>query len=191
MPIKRVRLPFRLALTLNEGSLDMRHFSLLASTFAMLAAATALSAGAATPATFTLTAGALSISAPTGSVSLGSQVASNSSSTITGSLGVVTVSDQRGGATSWTASVISTAFTPPAGPADPASNVSYAAGTITPSGTVTATAVAAPDLTGVSPAVTASSTGVSSASWNPSISVFVPANFAPGVYSATITHSVA
>jgi hypothetical protein len=39
--------------------------------------------------------------------------------------------------------------------------------------------------------VTGASTGVSSASWNPSISVVVPANFAPGVYSATITHSVA
>ena len=106
-------------------------------------------------------------------------------------LGSVTVSDQRGGATSWTVSVISTAFTPPAGPADPASNVSYAAGTITASAGVVATAVAAPNLTGVSTVVTGTSTGVSSASWNPSISVFVPANFAPAVYSATITHSVA
>lgn len=144
-----------------------------------------------TTATFTLTAGTLSISAPTGSVSLGSQVASNSSSTISGSLGSVTVADQRGGATSWTTSVISTAFTPPAGPADPASNVSYAAGVITTSATVTATAVAAPNLTGVSTVVTGASTGISSASWNPSITIAVPANFAPGVYSATITHSVA
>ena len=35
------------------------------------------------------------------------------------------------------------------------------------------------------------SAGISTASWNPTISVLVPANFAPGVYSATITHSVA
>lgn len=56
--------------------------------------------------------------------SLGSQPVSNSSSTITGTLGVVIVSDLRGGTTTWTASVISTAFTPPAGPADPASNLS-------------------------------------------------------------------
>jgi hypothetical protein len=157
----------------------------------MFAAVAGLPAGAATPATFTLTAGALSISAPTGSVSLGSQVAATSSSTITGSLGVVTVSDQRGGPTSWTASVISTAFTPTAGPADPASNVSYGAGSITQSATVVATAVAAPDLTGVATVVTGTSTGISTASWNPSISVFVPANFAPGVYVATVTHSVA
>jgi len=39
--------------------------------------------------------------------------------------------------------------------------------------------------------VTGASGGISSATWNPSISVLVPANLAPGVYSATITHSVA
>jgi hypothetical protein len=129
----------------------MRRFVLIACLLAA-AAATAVSAGAATPTTFTLTAGGLSISAPTGSVSLGSQPVSNSSFTITGSLGVVTVSDQRGGVTTWTATVISTAFTPPSGPADPAANVSYAAGTITQSGVVAA-AVAAADLTGVTPVV--------------------------------------
>ncbi len=169
----------------------MRKFLLLACSFAVLGAATVLPAGAATPATFELTAGALGISAPLASVSLGSQLAAISSSTITGPLGVVTVSDQRGGTTTWTASVISTAFTPDAGPADPASNVSYAAGTITASPTVTPTAVAASNLTGVTTVVTGASTGISSASWNPSISVLVPANFAPGIYRATITHSVA
>jgi hypothetical protein len=168
----------------------MRKVLFLASTLAALAGVSALPAGSATPATFQLVAGTLSISAPTASVSLGSQVSSVTSSTMGGPLGVVTVSDQRGGTTTWTASVISTAFTPPAGPADPASNVSYAAGTITVSGVV-ATAVAAADLTGVTTVVTGASTGVSSASWNPTISVLVPANFAPGIYAATITHSVA
>ena len=168
----------------------MRKLLFLASTFAALAGVTALPAGSATPATFQLIAGTLSISTPTASVSLGSQVSSVTSSTMSGPLGVVTVSDQRGGTTTWTASVISTAFTPPAGPADPASNVSYAAGTITASGVV-ATAVAGVDLTGVTTVVTGASTGVSSASWNPTISVLVPANFAPGIYAATITHSVA
>ena len=163
----------------------------LAGAFAALAAVSALPAGADTTATFTLTAGGLSISAPSGTVSLGSQAALNTTSTISGSLGVVTVSDQRGGTTAWTASVISTAFTPPAGPADPASNVSYAAGALTASAFVVPTAVAAPNLTGVSTVVTATSSGISSASWNPTISVIVPANFAPGVYSATITNSVA
>jgi hypothetical protein len=168
----------------------MRKLLLLSSIFAALAGVNSLPAGSATPATFQLIAGTLSISTPTASVSLGSQVSSVTSSTMSGPLGVVTVSDQRGGTTTWTASVISTAFTPPAGPADPASNVSYAAGTITASGVV-ATAVAGADLTGVTTVVTGASTGVSSASWNPTISVLVPANFAPGVYAATITHSVA
>src|SRR6202789_121240 len=77
--------------------------------------------GAATPATFTLTAGALSISAPVAAVSLGSQVALTTPSVISGSLGVVTVTDQRGGTTTWVTSVISTAFTPVVTPADPAS----------------------------------------------------------------------
>jgi hypothetical protein len=168
----------------------MHKFLLLASAIGVLAAATALPTAAATTATFELTAGGLSISAPTGSVSLGSQTASTSQSTITGALGDVTVTDQRGGVTTWTASVISTAFTPPAGPAVPASNVSYTTGSITASGVVAAP-VAAPNLTGVSPVATGASAGISSASWNPNISVIVPANYAPGVYSATITHSVA
>ncbi len=87
--------------------------------------------------------------------------------------------------------MISTAFTPPSGPADPASNVSYMAGVVTVSPTVVATAVDASNLTGVSTVMTGASTGISTATWNPTISVVVPGNFAPGVYSATITHSVA
>jgi len=133
----------------------MRKLLLLATSFATLAAATALPAGAVTPASFTLTAGALAITSPTSSVSLGTQGASNSSSTISGSIGVVTVSDERGGPTTWTASVIASAFTPAAGPADPASNVSYSAGPITASALVVALPVAAPNLTGVSPVVPA------------------------------------
>jgi hypothetical protein len=163
----------------------------LAGVTAALIAIIAVPAGAITPAPFTLTAGTLAISAPTANVSLGSQVAATGSSTLSGPLGVVTVTDQRGGSTTWTASVIASAFTPTAGPADPASNISYAAGAITASSTVTATAVAASDLTGVTTVVTGTSTGISSASWNPTISVLIPANFAPGVYTGTITHSVA
>jgi hypothetical protein len=166
----------------------MRKLLPLATIVAVLTAAVALPAAADTTATFTLTAGALAISAPTGSVSLGTRSVSNSATTISGSLGVVTVSDQRGGATTWVTSVISTAFTPPAGPADPASNVNYSAGAMTASATVVATAVPGVDLTGVT---TVASTGISSVSWNPTISVVVPANYAPAVYTATITHSVA
>jgi hypothetical protein len=148
-------------------------------------------ATAATTMTFTLTAGALSISTPTVTAVLGSEVASTTATSISGSLGVVTVTDQRGGVTTWTTSAIATAFIPPSGPADPASNVSYAAGPITVSATVVATAVNATDLTGTSTVVTGASTGISTASWNPIITVIIPANFAPNTYSATITQSVA
>lgn len=147
-------------------------------------------AGASTPASFTLTAGGLSISAPTSSVSLGTQAALPTDSTMSGPLGLITVIDQRGGVTTWTASVISTAFTPGVGPADPASNVSYAAGGFTVANVV-ATAVPGPNLTGVSIIATGASTGISTASWDPTISVVIPASLAPGVYTATITHSVA
>lgn len=110
---------------------------------------------------------------------------------MSGSLGTVVVSDQRGGPTTWTASVISTAFTPSGGPADPASNMSYSAGAVVDSGPVVATAFSVTDLTGVVTVVTGVSTGISTASWTPTISIVVPANFAPGVYTATITSSVA
>jgi hypothetical protein len=161
---------------------------------AALAAPALLSAapaGAATPASFTLVAGALAISSPTTGISLGSQTASASDTTMSGQLGAVTVTDQRGGVTTWTASVISTAFTPTPGPADPASNVSYAAGAFTDSATVTATAVNVSNLTGAVTIATGASTGISSATWDPTISVIVPADFAPGLYTATITSSVA
>jgi hypothetical protein len=148
-------------------------------------------ASAITPMSFTLTAGALSISAPTLIAALGSEVSSTTSSSISGSLGVVTVTDQRGGVTTWTTSAIATAFTPSGGPADPASNVSYAAGLITVSSTVVATALTANDLTGVVSVVTGASSGISTASWNPTITVIIPPNFAPGIYTATITQSVA
>jgi hypothetical protein len=168
----------------------MRAYIVLATCLGLLCAVGAAPATAATTATFTLTSGSLTLSAPTGTVSLGTHTTSNTSTTIGGALGVVTVSDLRGGVTTWTASVIATAFTPPSGPADPASNVSYDAGTVTQTGVV-ATATPATDLTGVTAIMSGASGGTSSATWNPTISVFVPADFAPGVYSATITHSVA
>jgi len=171
----------------------LRKLVLLAGTVATRVAVTARPAGAdPTTATFQLTAGGLSISVPA-SVSIGSQAVSSSPSTISGQLGLVTVTDQRGGATAWVASVIVTAFTPTTGPAVTAiaaDKVSYAAGTITQVG-VTTTKPATTDLTGVSPVVNGASTGLSTASWNPTISVLLPANAAPGIYTATITHSVA
>jgi hypothetical protein len=153
----------------------------------------ASAAAAGTTATITVTGGALAITVPTDAGNLGTRANTVGGGTISGSLGQVQVSDARSAAagSGWVASVISTAFTPPAGPAIAASAVSYAAGTIDKVGTAVYIANDPAHLTGVVPAVTASAiTGDNSATWNPTISVAVIGGMAAGVYSATITHSV-
>ena len=154
---------------------------------------TAASAAEATSTTITVTAGALAITVPVDAGSLGSRPNTVQGGAISGLLGPVQVNDARGAAagSGWVASVISTAFTPPTGPAIAASAVSYNAGAIVKVGTATYTANNPPNLTGVAPAVTATGiTGDNSATWNPTISVLVPGGMAANTYSATITHSV-
>ncbi|WP_041732627.1 hypothetical protein [Conexibacter woesei] len=146
-----------------------------------------------TSATVTVTGGSLSITVPTAAGNLGTRANTVSGGVISGPLGSVQVNDARSAAagSGWVASVISTAFTPPAGPTIGAAAVGYTAGTITKVGTATFTANDPPDLTGVVPAVTATGiTGDNSATWNPTINVTVGGGKAAGVYSATITHSV-
>jgi hypothetical protein len=64
-------------------------------------------------------------------------------------------------------------------------------GSIVQVGTATYTPNDPPNLTGVSPALTATGiTGDNSATWTPTITVTAPGGMAAGVYSATITHSV-
>ncbi len=150
-------------------------------------------ASAETPATITVTGGALTLTMPTASANLGTRANSVAGGTISGQLGEVQVNDARSAVagSGWVVSVISTAFTPPSGPAIPAAAVSYAAGPIVKVGTATYTANDPANLTGVAPAVTATGiTGDNSATWNPTVSVAVPGGMAANVYSATITHSV-
>ena len=151
------------------------------------------SAAEPTSATLEVTGGALTITVPPDAGSLGTRANSVAGGTISGTLGEVQVNDARSAAagSGWVASVISTAFTPPSGPAIAASAVGYAAGAITKVGTATYTANDPPNLTGVAPAVTATGiTGDNSATWNPTITVAVPGGMAANIYSATITHSV-
>lgn len=154
--------------------------------------ASADTTGAST-ATITVTGGVLSITVPTDAGNLGTRADSVGGGTISGALGTVQVSDARSAAagSGWVASVISTAFTPAAGPAIAASAVAYSAGPITKVGTATYTANDPSNLTGVVSVVTATGiTGDNSATWNPTITVTVAGGMAAGVYSATITHSV-
>jgi hypothetical protein len=161
----------------------------------MLTLGTALPASAdTTGVSLTVTGGILGITVPVNAGSLGTQSNTVNGGTISGHLGVVVVSDARLAAagSGWVATVISTAFTPLAGPTIPASAVGYTAGTIAKVGTATYTANDPGNLTGVSPAVTATGiTGDNSATWNPTINVAVPGGTASGTYTATITHSVA
>lgn len=161
---------------------------------AALAGSTALPASAdPTTATIQITGGALAISVPPDAGSLGTRANTVAGGTISGTLGQVQVNDARSAAagSGWVASVISTAFTPPAGTAIAASAVSYTAGTITKVGTATYTANDPASLVSAVPAVTATGiTGDNSATWNPTISVAVPGGAVAAVYSATITHSL-
>jgi hypothetical protein len=158
-----------------------------------LAAPVSADTSGGTTATIAVTGGSLSITVVPDAGSLGTRANSVSGGTISGSLGQVQVNDARSAAagSGWVASVISTAFTPSAGPAIAASAVGYTAGPITKVGTATYTANDRSGLTAVAPAVTATGiTGDNSATWNPTIAVTVPGGMAANVYLATITHSV-
>ncbi len=146
-----------------------------------------------TTASVTIDGGSLSISVPAAAGNLGTAANTVLGETVSGPLGQVQVNDARDATagSGWVASVISSAFTPPSGPAIPASAVGYTAGPITQVGTAVYTPNDPGDLTGVVAAVTATGiTGDNSATWTPTISVTVPGGMAPGVYSATITESV-
>jgi hypothetical protein len=166
---------------------------ILAGTFLVSVVPPASADSGSTSATITVQGGALAISVPTDAGNLGTRANSVAGGVISGPLGQVQVNDARSAAagSGWVATVIATAFTPPAGPAIAASAVGYTDGPITKVGTATYTANNPVALTGVVPALTASGiTGDNSATWTPTINVTVPGGMAAGIYSATITHSV-
>jgi Ice-binding-like/WxL domain surface cell wall-binding len=138
-----------------------------------------------------VTAGSLSISVPSGPVSLGSHADTVSGETISGSLGVVQVTDTRSASTGWTVSVSATALAPVSGSSIPASAMGYAVGSVTQILGVASYVKANPTSLGsAAVALTATASGSNAASWNPTISVVVPGGTAAGSYTTTITHSV-
>ena len=171
---------------------------LVGAVFSLLALA--LPARAAdTTTTFSLAAGSLSISAPASS-GLGS--GSTGGGTLSAQLGTVTVTDTRGALLgTWTATVSSTDFTTGGATADETiakGQVTYWSGAATASsGTAVflpgqATAQNAQALSVARTAFSASAIiGNDSASWNPTLTVNVPAAAVAGTYTGTITHSVA
>ncbi|MEU2610613.1 hypothetical protein ABZ570_03345 [Micromonospora sp. NPDC007271] len=166
-----------------------------------LAAAPAAAAPSAdTDVTFTVNAGTLDITAqPTASLGSGTP-----GTTITGQLGTVTVTDSRASAdASWAATVTSTDFTTGTATASEtvlASQVSYWSGPATATtgnGTFTpgqANQAAEQPLDNATPLTAFThllGTGNNSASWNPTLDVHVPLANESGVYTGTVTHSVA
>jgi hypothetical protein len=177
-----------------------RPLSVLLASALAFAALTASAAGAAgastgpTAVTFTVVTGTLSITTPD-AANFGTTTVGASS--VSGSLGTVTVSDSRSGtARGWTATVSSTDFITGSGTGNqdiPAANVSYSPGLATASsGIVTVLAGLGGALGSAKTAFTASlESGSTSVSWNPTVTVTLPATIVAGTYTGTITHSVA
>jgi hypothetical protein len=144
-----------------------------------------------TTVTFAVTSGALTITAPV-SANLGSGAPGTN---ISSPLGTVIVTDDRALLTaSWTATASSTSYTTGGGTAAetiPATDVDYAPGTITTTGTITATPQNI-TMSGDPQTVVTGSSGVGNdtASWDPTITVHVPAAAVFGTYTGTISHSV-
>ncbi|MFG2048563.1 hypothetical protein ACGFIW_14180 [Micromonospora sp. NPDC048935] len=153
-----------------------------------------------TTTTFEVLAGTLDIDAPA-TADLGTGAPGG---TITGQLGAVTVDDSRGAAdASWVASVTATVFqtgggSPPetvlpseidywSGPA----TATTGNGTFTPGQATSGDAEPLDSVTPVTAFTHTGGTGGNTATWNPTLIVNVPLDSIAGVYTGTVTHSVA
>ncbi|WP_424706747.1 hypothetical protein [Kitasatospora acidiphila] len=146
-----------------------------------------------TPVTIQIAAGTLDITVPTNSVSLGLVSVSSSPQTVSSQLGAVSVTDGRGGTAGWTVTASAVDFT---GPQSISVSAPNSSSYTSPTATVTGTAIVTnSNLTPLYPPgpvqVATGVSGINTATWNPTISVTLPANALAGTYSSTITHSVA
>lgn len=140
-----------------------------------------------TATTFELTGGGLALSAPATAPLTNAPAGTL---TITGSLGEAAVTDSRGGTVAWTASAASTAFTGVLGSSSTA--VSYTAGVVAETGTITVADGIATTLTATPASVVAPTTlsGNNTASWTSTLAVTMPAGALADDYSGTVTTSV-
>lgn len=137
--------------------------------------------------TMTVTSGALSISVPV-SANLGSGAPGT---TVSAAVGAMSVVDNRALlSASWTVTVACTDFANGAS-VIPVSNASYSPGTITTTGTITVTPTPVTLSNSAQPTLTGSAgVGDNTASWNPTVSINIPASAIGGLYTGTVTHSV-
>ena len=147
-----------------------------------------------TPVSVEVTGGSLDISVPAGPVDLGSVTASGSAQAVSGQLGTVTVTDNRGGTDGWAATAFATDLTTTRGSSISVSkpgSVTYTPGNATVTGTAHVTPTSLDALYPGGTVQTATGVdGANSASWSPIIAVRVPAGAPAGTYTTTITHSV-
>jgi len=178
----------------------MRRSTTLLGSLAVAAAmigATALPASAAagdTSTTFSLSGGSLSSSVQSTATLTGASTAVGST-VITGPLGAVTVTDDRGGTAVWTVSAVSAVFTG-ALITSPSSStaVSYTGGAVSTTGTITVISGAATTLDPTTPAAVVSPSALSgnnTASWTPTLDVTMPAGAKADTYTGIVTTSVA
>jgi hypothetical protein len=144
-----------------------------------------------TTVTFAVTSGLLTMTAPT-AASLGSGAPGG---TISAPLGTVQVTDNRALLNaSWTVTASTSNFT--TGTATtaetiPASDANYNPGPVATTGTITVTPTDITMSNSPQTVMAASAgNGDNTASWNPTITVVVPAAAVTGNYTATLTHSV-
>jgi len=154
--------------------------------------------------TFELTGGDLAISAP-GTADLGEAATNILATSVSGTLGATTVTDSRGAlVANWTAKVDGTDFFTGA-PENietaelvPDENVSYWSGPATSVSPLLyvatpgqLTELLGQDMSAQRNAMTGVGVGNNTVTWNPSLTITVPAGNVAGVYTGTITHSVA
>ncbi|MFD5565603.1 hypothetical protein [Kitasatospora griseola] len=141
-----------------------------------------------TTVTFVVTSGALTLSVPA-SAALGSGAPGTS---IGAPIGPCTVVDNRALlSASWTVTAAETDFVN--GPSTiPATDATYTVGSVTTTGTITVTSTNV-TLSNSAQTVLTGSAGVgdNTATWDPTVTVSVPASAVSGLYTGTLTQSVA
>jgi hypothetical protein len=141
--------------------------------------------------TFTEGTGAIAITAPVSSTLLPPLSPSGTDQTVSAAIGPVTVTDNQGNDAGWVATASATDFT--SGTATiTISHATYTTPAATTTGTSTVSATTLGPLSST-PAAVQTATGVSgsnTATWDPTITLTVPAGTVSGTYTSTLTHSV-
>ena len=181
--------------------LSIKRIGLLVAGVAAVAVSTAVPAHAVdSTVSFTASAGSLSVAVPGSATLTGGSTAPGG--TVSGALGTVTVTDARGNAAGWTASVYSTTgFTATASTSITNGGVTYTPGSTTStsapgSPTITAGSAGSPGAN-AGAALTAytyanATAGGNTVAWNPTIAVVIPVTAkSAAAYSGTVSHQVA